>query len=558
MKKRELLNLLDGELLESLYGFCYARTSDSHEAQDLCSDIVLALVKAAHGEGEVEAIYPYIWRVAKNVYADFSKRRRQQADFFCAGDAQAVLSACSAQEAPEEGDALLEEIYRRIAFLTKGYREAVIHYYLDGFSCAQIAAIQHTSEDAVRQRVYSARKKIRNEVEGMKQENKPVALQTINYHIWGVGNPLWGDPRTVCTRQFSRHIVWLCRKKPRSAQEIAEELNVPTLYVEEELDILAKGENGEYGLLRRTKNGKYAINFILVNTEQVEAANAIYLSQLDAIVDEIADFLEANKAKYLVFPYLNHRLDWNLIAWQQVYTLACAFSSRVEEMLREQYFLQVGEVKRPFSVYGFVNNGKSYGGGWDCVGAENVCGYAKVRLDNFSVSHVQAHFHCGLNIACDAQIQLALRAIKGLEIAALTEEEREHAAKAIECGYLYREGDKLYTQILVCEEADAAHLFDISNTILQGHFAAQAQAVAAQMAQWIEKTVDKALMSEWRLANSMANLPMIDAVVDALVERGVLIPAENELGAPGCWMSVSKSASTKKRSADAMCKRLKR
>ena len=77
----------------------------------------------------------------------------------------------------------------------------------------------------------------------------------------GTGSPAWGDPRNVCTRMFSNHIVWLCHKKPMSASEIAEEPNVPTVYVEEELEILRKGENGEYGFLRRLESGKYAIYF---------------------------------------------------------------------------------------------------------------------------------------------------------------------------------------------------------------------------------------------------------------------------------------------------------
>lgn len=325
-----------------------------------------------------------------------------------------------------------------------------------------------------------------------------------------------------------------------SAQEIAEALNVPTVYVEEELDILEKGGNGEYGLLRRAKNGKYAINFILIDSAEMEAAHAIYRAQIPAIVDEIAAFMEAHRAEYLAFPYLNHRVDWNLIAWQQVMDMACAFANQVERILKETYFADQKPADRPFSVFGFVNDGRSYGGGWDSAAAENVCGYAKVMLENISVSHVQAHFHCGLNIARDAQIQLALRAIDGLEIAALTEEEKEHAAKAVECGYLYREGERLYTQILVCEKKDREHLFDISNALSQEHFTVQAQAVAAQIAQWIENTVDKALLREWRLANEMANLPIIDAVVDALVERGMLVPAENGIGAPGCWMSVEK------------------
>ena len=102
-----------------------------------------------------------------------------------------------------------------------------------------------------------------------------MALEKIDYVIWGTGNPNEGDPRMVCSRMFSKHIVWLCHKKPMSASEIAEKLNVPTVYVEEELEILRKGENGTYGLLRRMENGKYAINFILMDQETIEKANTL-------------------------------------------------------------------------------------------------------------------------------------------------------------------------------------------------------------------------------------------------------------------------------------------
>ena len=54
MKKQDLLEYFDDDLLDKLFGFCYARTSDSHEAEELCSDIVYALLKAAHRNGEIE------------------------------------------------------------------------------------------------------------------------------------------------------------------------------------------------------------------------------------------------------------------------------------------------------------------------------------------------------------------------------------------------------------------------------------------------------------------------------------------------------------------------
>ncbi len=131
--------------------------------------------------------------------------------------------------------------------------------------------------------------------------NKPVALDKIHYVIWGTGSPSWGDPRNVCTRMFSNHIVWLCRKKPMSASEIAEELNVPTVYVEEELEILRKGENGKYGFLRRLDNGKYALNFILLDKDVFEKANAIYTEQLPKICETISTYIEEHKAEYSLF-----------------------------------------------------------------------------------------------------------------------------------------------------------------------------------------------------------------------------------------------------------------
>ena len=91
MKKRDLLIIFDDVLLDKLFGFCYARTNDSYEAEELCSDIVYALVKAAHSDGEIESIYPFIWRVARNVYADFSNNRRKRTETIYEGNFEDLL-----------------------------------------------------------------------------------------------------------------------------------------------------------------------------------------------------------------------------------------------------------------------------------------------------------------------------------------------------------------------------------------------------------------------------------------------------------------------------------
>ena len=541
MKKRDLLKFFDDDLLDKLFGFCYARTNDSYEAEELCSDIVYALVKAANSDGEIESIYPFIWRVAHNVYADFSNNRRKRTETIHEGGSEEILLQIAEEDYSDDTTELLRSVYRRMAFLTKAYREVMIMFYIDGLSTAQIANAQGTSECAVRQRLFSARQKIQSEVEEMGETyNKPVALDKIDYVIWGTGSPSWGDPRNVCTRMFSNHIVWLCHKKPMSASEIAEELNVPTVYVEEELEILRKGENGKYGFLRRLDNGKYVLNFILLDKDVFEKANAIYTEQLPKICDTISSYIDEHKAEYLAFPYLNKKTDMNLIIWQQITNIADAFSHCVECSLEKNDFSNIPETKRPFSVFGYVDNGKHYGGGWDSVTAQNVCGFSNIRLDNIYITRIKKHFDCWLDVSKEPRIQLALRAIDGLDIATLSEAEKEHAAKAIECGYLYRDGDILYTKILVNSLSDGSRLFDISNNLRNGYFDTDAASVAEKIASLIKKSVPDYLIGEWRLANRLARMPVLDAVVECLIEKGILTPPEDGIGAEGCWMSVEK------------------
>lgn len=483
MKKQELLKIIDGNLLEKLFGFCYARTNDSYEAQSLCSDIIFALVKSARTEGEIENLYPFVWRVARNVYADYARQRRQYAEHFYQGNAEELLPLLADRRENENRDEFLSPVYRQISFLTKAYREVMILFYLEGLSTAEIAKMEGISETAVRQRLFSARQKVRNEVECMNEiGKKPVLLDKKEFVIWGTGNPDWSDPREVCTRQFSKHIVWLCHQKPQNAAEIAEKLNVPTVYIEEELEILSAGENGQYGLLRKLDHGKYALNFILLDQKEIEEAQALYIQQIPNICRILTDFIAEHKDEYLSFPYWNHRVDWNLVLWQQITVMASTFSQNVERILRKQYFADVEKIDRPFSVFGYVDNGKEYGGGWDGVHAENLCGYSHVHVDNIYIHRIQPHFHCGLNLANDPQLQLAIRAIHGLEISSLSDADKEHAAKAVECGYLYREGEMLYTKILVSDIKDSNRLFAISQKLQNGYCQKEAEMLAENCA----------------------------------------------------------------------------
>ena len=545
MKKHELLNMIDESLLDKLYGYCYPRTRDSYAAQELCSDIVYTLVKAANTDGEIDRPYAFIWRVARNVYADYCQKRSQSDAYGYVGDPDDALASVALDDA-DAGDALmalLPDVYRRIAYLTRAYREVMIAFYLDGKPIAQIATEQGVREDTIRQRLYSARKKLKEEVENMTQVNKPVALGNIDYEMIGTGNPFWGDPREVASdRLLSMHVLHLCHRAPKTASEIAAELNVPTLYIEQELEILARGQNGQYGLLRRLENGRYGINFVLFDKPTMEKAIALYEQQLPMVADVITNFIEQHKDEYLAFPYLNKEINLNLILWQQVYYMARSLEEKVTDILKNKYFADAvdPDPDRPFSIYGFESLGKSFGCGLDGTISHDVCDYSQIFIRNIYISRIQKHFSCGHNISTDPMLLLTIRSIEGLSVDRLTEDEKEIAAKAIEQGYLLRKGNTLYTKILVNDKKDGSRLFSTTIKLENGYFDKAAETIAKELSALIKGALPDYLIGEWFFANRLAGLPMVDALVEALIERGILTPPADGIGAEGCWMEVEK------------------
>ena len=220
--------------------------------------------------------------------------------------------------------------------------------------------------------------------------------------------------------------------------------------------------------------------------------------------------------------------------------LAHKLGDMVEDLLKEKYFADVPPVERPFHLFGyeaFEDDGDFCG--WDGIMAKNVCGYRKVWFENLYTKQLQAHFHCGHDISNDEQLQLAIRAIDGLSIADLNEDEQEQAARAIKQGYLMREGDTLYTRILVMKKKDAERVFQIDHD-LRDKLRPLAETVAEQTAAWLRSVLPAHLLCEYHRVRYLASGGVVHAVLADLCQNCLLEIPEDGIGAEGCWMTVEK------------------
>ena len=163
----------------------------------------------------------------------------------------------------------------------------MVLYYLDEMKVKYIAKKLGISEPTVKQRLFFARNTIRKEVETMNERNlslKPVSLAFI-----GTGNPRGNDPRTKAERILSQNLVYACKDKAKSAKGLSDELCVPMPYIEDELAIQLKGENGSYGLLRKIGD-KYISNVIIVENSEFNEAGKIYTKHLDELCEKLKKF----------------------------------------------------------------------------------------------------------------------------------------------------------------------------------------------------------------------------------------------------------------------------
>lgn len=552
MNTNETLKLLnDKSFLDKIYHFSYHRCNTSYEAEDLCSDIILAVVSAIHKQEQIDDFYAFVWTIAHRVYADHCRKRNAERQISVSGTENSDFLWESLEAKENEIEAFLEEaaerdqisqIFREIAFLSKAYRDVMVMYYLDERKVKDIAGRLGISETTVKQRLFSARNSIRKEVETMSE--RKYLLKPVKLIFSGIGRPCGNNPSIKAERLFSQNLIYLCKDKPKSAKELSEELCFPMPYIEEELEIQCRGENGKYGMLRRLDNGKYATNIIVVDYEEYDQANKIYDKYLPEFCKALKAALEKNEEKILSFPYLSEQNDLRFILWSLISRMSWKFGGRVDQILREKYFADIEPVEREYSCVAVAYTGEQEPDldfyGCDHIEAASVGGCRSVLVANMYGKHIKEHFHCGHNLSQDPKLLMVLKAIGGIFIDELSVEEKEAAAKAIANGYLRKNGSRIEPGIIVIDKKDARDFYDFSYELTDNMNAVTEQ-IAADLAAFMRSHIPEYLMNEYPIyAELIAGVRIQSNVIDACISEGLLVKPKNRICAEGTWMIVEK------------------
>ena len=546
MKTNEIFKLIGNkELIDKIYQFSYRRCNTSYEAEDLCSDIILAVISAVHNHESIENFYAFVWAIARRVYADYSEKRNQASKTVSIENGDLLLAAKEneidsfIEEAAEQEH--IKQIFAEISFLSKAYREVMVLYYLDEMKVKDIALKLGINETTVKQRLFSARNTVRKEVENM--SNRNLSLKPVSLAFIGTGNPRGNDPRNKAERILSQNIVYACKDKAKSAKELSEELCVPMPYIEDELDIQIKGENGSYGLLRK-EGEKYIANVIIVDNNEFDEVGEIYTKHLDELSKKLKKHLNDTKESFLNFPYLSSQTDLRFILWSLINESVWFIKERVDDILKEKFFKDVKLPERDFTTVAVaVQDGAPYGGRfYGCDGNEtrNFCNFSYVFIRNIYGKRIDRHFYAGQDITNDELMSITLKAIGGLSVSDLTENQKEIAAKAIECGFLRKVGDILEPRIITIEFKE----WEKYRNLLRGYYDSVediCNQIAVELYGYMVSHIQKHLLNEYKSYNLLvAGINVLNDLIEKCIAENILTEPEKRIGPEGVLLVVEK------------------
>lgn len=149
-----------------LYRFLFLKTSSSHTAEDLCSEVFLRFWQQISTKNQtIQNPKSFLYQVANNLLVDHY-RQKAKSDFLLNEDQAQKLANTApatvnlAAEAMISSD--LDQIRTALNQLKPDYQNLIIWHYLDDFSVKDIAQITQKPENAVRVKLHRALKALKS------------------------------------------------------------------------------------------------------------------------------------------------------------------------------------------------------------------------------------------------------------------------------------------------------------------------------------------------------------------------------------------------------------
>ena len=312
------------EISKVIFSYCAARTPNQFEAEDLAQDILLEIYKSAPNLRNDKAFYGFMWGIAGNVYKTWCKNRGKKIEYALTDQCLEVIDPF------EELSDDLMILRREMTLLMQKYRRAAILYYVDNYSCVQIAKILSISESMVKYLLFKARQILK---EGFFMERsygeQSYNPKELSLFFWGNGPNYYYH---LCDSKISQNILFACYNDKLTADQISLAIGVALPYME---DLLK--ELGEYDLIKKDGN-RYETNIVIFTKDFMAEVEQKTTASRDRIADIVMETVKEKEQEIRDLGFIGSDMNGNSFTWQMVCILLYqAIVSTLQNQLHLEY-----------------------------------------------------------------------------------------------------------------------------------------------------------------------------------------------------------------------------
>ena len=308
---------ITNELIEATYLFCVKRISDTEVAKDLSQDILYEALRVIASGKEFVSFYSWYWKMARNKYADYSTNKKDSI-------LPMEMAGGMATELPQPIENIIttEEILQlnfALSRLATIHREILIRFYLKEQSVKQIANELDIPDGTVKRRLFDAKKNLKERFQTMNTIGKTAyAPADVN---WFFGYSAGKAADLMNSTKICAQVMVICRNEAKTVNEIADEMGIAPIYLEEIIEKLVHTEL----LVSHTKD-KYIANHCIFPYEKYVEAE-IYACDIfhnDGYAEKINTILFHLKDKITALDFYGNDFDYHYLLWI-LYVIASDF-----------------------------------------------------------------------------------------------------------------------------------------------------------------------------------------------------------------------------------------
>ena len=290
------------QMSRAIRAWCIARTPTIPDAEDLCQDVLLAMLESAPNLKDEGAFYGFMWGVARNVYRQWAAKRARRSE--CE-----LTDTAWEQDFPADAPEDVALLRRELTLLSRRYREAAVNYYVRGMKTAEVADAMGVSRSMVKHLLFKARIILK---EGMDMErnygSQSYHPRSLDLRYWGEGPNHYYNAADSLIRQ---NILFACYNDALPAEQIALEIGVGLPYMEDDLQALH-----EVDLLTKDGAGRYRTNIVVFTEDFDREARQLITPEARAIADRVKRCLTEQEAAIRALGFPGCDMNQTAFAWQ--------------------------------------------------------------------------------------------------------------------------------------------------------------------------------------------------------------------------------------------------